>query len=116
MSLVSVFWPETDRELEAIVDLLEAHAVPCFVDSVSAGLRLSGMQVRARKPRTVIVAAERAVEALALIRHLRRAGDVSCTDAWNSRTTRLRALIERVLLGSVLQRRTAHVVSSEQPY
>jgi hypothetical protein len=116
MSLVNVFWPETDRELETIVALLEAHEVPCFVDSRDAGPRLSGMQVRARKPRTVMVAAERAVEALDLIRHLRHSAEVSRTDGWSSRTTRLRALIERVLLGSFLERRAAHVISNEQPH
>lgn len=70
MRLVSVFTPTTDEDILAIVALLEAREVPCFVHDTRARSPSSGMQVRARRPRTIMVPAERSDEAVQLIAHM----------------------------------------------
>ena len=71
MRLVDVFSPTTDEEVLAIVALLERREVPCFVHTTRVSSPSSAVQVRARKPRTIMVPAERSAEAVKLISQLR---------------------------------------------
>ena len=68
MSLVGVFSPDTETELVAIVEMLEARAVPCFVSHPAS----SAAPGRRGKSRTILVPAPQLAEAVRLIGDLRR--------------------------------------------
>ena len=86
--LVSVVSPDTEAELADIVDMLEAHEVPCFVADARRGWLSSGVHGYTRGPRIVMVPATRLAEAAALIGAHRRS-PTACDDApakhWSSR-------------------------------
>ena len=58
MSLVSIFTSRTATELEAIVTVLEARAVPCFVRDNAIASRNNPGYLRQRTVRTILVPAE----------------------------------------------------------
>jgi hypothetical protein len=74
--LVRVVSPDTEAELAAIVEMLEAHEVPCFVCDARLGWVSSGVHGCVRKPRIVMVPGTRVAEAAALLADLKssRAG------------------------------------------
>ena len=45
MALVSVFRPDTESELMAVVAMLEAHDIPCFVHNAGFGGLYPGPQI-----------------------------------------------------------------------
>ena len=67
MSLVSIFTSRTATELEAIVTVLEARAVPCFVRDSAIVSRTNPGHLRQRSVSTVLVPAEHVTVAVALI-------------------------------------------------
>lgn len=75
VSLVRVLSPDTDTELAAIVEMLEAREVPCFVSHARSGRGSSGRPARVSKPRAILVPAAKLAEAVAIIedRHGSRA-------------------------------------------
>lgn len=79
MSLVRVFTPSTEGELLAVVAMLEARGVPVFVQGAGAGSLFPGaLPIESLNGRVIMVAAERAAEARALIDDFRNspgAGD-----------------------------------------
>ena len=87
MRLVSVFSPATDGEQLAIIELLEALEVPCFVQSTSAGSPSSAV-LGAQLPRTILVPAQHSAEALRLSAGLR----ASCDAQYSARLPRSRGL------------------------
>ena len=72
MSLVSIFTSRTATELEAIVTVLEARAVPCFVRDNASTSRANPWQFPARSVSTVLVPAEHVTVAVELIGALQR--------------------------------------------
>ena len=93
MGLVRVISPETDTELAAIVEMLEAREVPCFVSSTRPGAGRAGAQGRVNKPRTVLVPAARLAEAARLIGALQGMRAAHGCAAPQSPSGRLRALV-----------------------
>jgi len=69
--LVGVLSPDTDAELTAIVEMLEAHDVPCFVCDARPGSVSSGVHGYVRKPRTIMVPRTRVAEVAALMGDLK---------------------------------------------
>jgi hypothetical protein len=67
LGLVRVLSPHTDTELAAIVEVLEARQVPCFVSQVRSGTGHSGRQGPVSKPRAILVPAAKLAEALAIL-------------------------------------------------
>jgi hypothetical protein len=68
VSLVSVLTPDSDVELMTVCSMLEARGVPFFVRGAGLGsLFPVPMQVGSLNARAIMVAEERADEALALI-------------------------------------------------
>ena len=65
--LVGVVSPDTETELTAIVEMLEAHDVPCFVCDARPGWVSSGVHGYVRKPRTIMVPRTRMAEVASLI-------------------------------------------------
>jgi hypothetical protein len=72
MRLVSIFTSRTATELEAIVTVLEARAVPCFVRDNAITSRTNPWQLQARSVITVLVPAEHVSVAVELIGALQR--------------------------------------------
>ena len=64
MRLVRVPSPDSEAELVAILEMLEAFEIPCFVHN--AGCRgVAGVRGRPSQPHSVMVPAERMAEATA---------------------------------------------------
>jgi hypothetical protein len=78
--LVRVVSSDTEAELTAIVEMLEAHEVPCFVCDARLGWVSNGVHAGVRKPRIVMVPGTPVAEAAALIGDLKssRAGCARC--------------------------------------
>ena len=69
--LVGVVSPDTEAEFTAIVEMLEAHDVPCFVCDARPGCVSSGVHSYMRTPRTIMVPRTRMAEAAALMGDLK---------------------------------------------
>jgi hypothetical protein len=67
VGLVKVYSPDTEPELIAVVAMLEAHAIPCFVQNAGFGSLYPGPPIGAFKGRAIMVPEEKAREALELI-------------------------------------------------
>lgn len=60
--------PDSDAELLAVVAMLEARNVPCFVQNAGVGSLFPGaLQIQSLNARAIMVPEERRAEALALI-------------------------------------------------
>jgi hypothetical protein len=68
VDLISVLTPDSDVELMTVCSMLDARGVPFFVRGAGLGSLFPGpMQVGSLNARAIMVPAERANEALALI-------------------------------------------------
>lgn len=97
MSLVPVLTPDSEAELVTVVAMLEARGVPCFVRGGGIGSLLPGVQVESFNSRTIMVPADRAREALALIADLN--GSPDSVDDKLPPPPPLRTLAEWLLFG-----------------
>jgi hypothetical protein len=98
MALVEVYRPDTEPELIAVVAMLEAYGIPCFVDNAGFGSLYPGPQIDSYNARTVRVPKEKEALALQLIAEFR--GTPATTHAPSPPTaSKLRAFFEMILLG-----------------
>ena len=67
MGLVKVLSPDTEPELVAVVAMLEAHEIPCFVQNAGLGSLYPGPSIGAFNARAIMVPEDKAREALDLI-------------------------------------------------
>lgn len=91
--LVRVISPDTEAELAAIVEMLEAHEVPCFVCDARLDGISSGVRGCVRKPRAVMVPGTRVAEAVDLIGALKSSRTAHDDVARNPLSSRLGALV-----------------------
>jgi hypothetical protein len=97
--LVRVVSPDTEAELAAIVEMLEAHEVPCFVCDPRLGWVPSGVPGGVHKPRIVMVPGTRVAEAAALIGDI-KSSRAACDDvARKHLPSRLWALVRFIWFG-----------------
>jgi len=68
VAFVRVLSPESDAEIIAVVAMLEAHEIPCFVQNAGFGGLYPGPQVNALNARAIMVPEEQTAAALELIR------------------------------------------------
>jgi hypothetical protein len=97
--LVGVVSPDTEAELAAIVEMLEAHQVPCFVGEARLGWVSGGVHGGVRKPRIVMVPGTRVAEAAALIGDLKSSGAARDEVARKHLSSRLCALVRFIWFG-----------------
>ena len=97
MAFVRILSPDSEPELLAVVALLEAHEIPCFVHNAGFGALYPGPQIPAYNTRAVMVPEEQASEALELLRDFQSQPSDLRLDLRPS--GRLRALIELLLFG-----------------
>ena len=74
MGLVKIHSPETEPELLAVVAMLEAHEIPCFVQNAGFGSLYPGPSIGAFNARAIMVAEEKAAAALELIGDFKAGG------------------------------------------
>ena len=97
--LVGVATSYTEADLAAIVELLEAHDVPCFVRDARLPWVTSGVHVCVGRPRTIMVPRTRVAKAAGLIGDLKRSRAAHDGVAHNHLSSRLRALIRSIWFG-----------------
>jgi hypothetical protein len=98
VALVRVFSPEAEADLVAVVAMLEAHDIPCFVHGAGFGSLYPGPQIYGYNTRAIMVSEENAAAALELIRDFdSQPGDLHAGPRPPS--GRLRTLIEFLLFG-----------------
>lgn len=98
--LVEVVSPDTEAELTAIVDMLEAHDVPCFVRDARPGWVSSGLHGYIRQPLKIMVPRTRVAEVAGLIEgHLKNSRAVHDDDARNRLWSRLCAFARSIWFG-----------------
>lgn len=74
MGLVEIHSPDTEPELLAVVAMLEAHEIPCFVRNAGFGSLYPGPPIGAFNARAIMVAEEKVTEALELIDNFKAGG------------------------------------------
>ena len=67
MSLVAVAWPDSEPESAAMVSLLRANEIPCFVHSGYLAGMLPGLQIGSYNAPTIMVPAPARQDALELL-------------------------------------------------
>ena len=97
--LVRVFSPDTDAELAAIIDMLEAHEVACFAFDARLRRASSGVQRRcAREPRAILVPWTQVAQAVELIRGLRASRATHFNLAWIHSSVQIGPLVRLMWL------------------
>lgn len=99
MRLVRVLSPDTEAELIATVEMLEAFEIPCFVYNAGCYAASLGVRGRQSKPRIVMVPAERVAEAIERIGDYQDSRVALGDFARNPWLSKLRALVRLVCLG-----------------
>jgi hypothetical protein len=97
MTLVRVLSPDTEPELVAVVAMLEAHEIPCFVHNHAFGSLYPGPQINAYNTRSIMVAEENVPDAIELIREFQ--AHPGSAQPRPTPSGRLRNLIEFLLFG-----------------
>ena len=97
MALVSIFRPDTESELMAVVAMLEAHEIPCFVHNAGFGGLYPGPQIDLYNSRAVMIPEEKRPLALQLISEFRESSTSAATHPSTSGT--IRAFVEMCLFG-----------------
>jgi hypothetical protein len=99
MRLVRVLSPDTEAELNATVEMLEAFEIPCFVCNAGRDGPSLGARRQLSKPQSVMVPAERVAEAIELIGDHQDSRAPHGDLARNPWLIKLRALVRLVCLG-----------------
>jgi len=99
VTLIRLIWPESDPEILAIVAMLEAHEIPCFVRGGGMGGLFPGVQINAYNTRTIMVPEENAAAALDLVREFQSQAPAQSQDMELKPKGRLRNLFEFLLFG-----------------
>ena len=97
--LVGVVSPDTETELTAIVEMLEAHDVPCFVCNTRRDQVSRGVHGYVRKPRTNMVPRTRVAEVASLIGDLKSSHVAPDEVSPNHLSSRFCALVRSIWFG-----------------
>ena len=68
VALVRLVSPESDPEIIAIVAMLEAHGIPCYVRGGGFGGLFPGVQINAYNTRDIMIPEEQTAEAVELLK------------------------------------------------
>jgi Putative prokaryotic signal transducing protein len=99
VTLVRLISPDSDPEILAIVAMLEAHEIPCFVRGGGFGGLYPGVQINAFNTRDIMVPEEHAAAALDLVRDFEVQPSAPSEDPQPKPKGRLRNLVELLLFG-----------------
>jgi hypothetical protein len=99
VTLIRLISPESDPEILAIVAMLEAHEIPCFVRGGGMGGLFPGVQINAYNTRDIMVPEDKAAAALDLVREFQSRPPAQYEDMKPKPKGRLRNLLELLLFG-----------------
>jgi hypothetical protein len=97
VALVNIFRPSTEPELIAVVAMLEAHEIPCFVHNAGFGALYPGPQIDLYNARAVMIPEEKKSLALQLISEFQ--GPSPTLGMSPSTSSKFRAFLEMFLFG-----------------
>lgn len=99
MALVTVLSPESDAEIVAVVAMLEAHEIPCYVHSAGLGGLFPGLQVEGFNSRAIMVPEEEVGLAMELLREYQSQPSEPDEAEQPKSSRKLRNVIEFLLFG-----------------
>jgi hypothetical protein len=107
--------PESDPEIVAIVAMLEAHGVPCFVRGGGFGGLFPGVQINAYNTRDIMIPAEQTATALALLEDFRSRPLDPEKNVRPRESGRLRNLLEFLLFGWFIPKPPVQTEEADRP-
>jgi hypothetical protein len=115
VALVRLVSPDSDPEIVAIVAMLEAHGIPCYVRGAGFGGLFPGVQINAYNTRDIMIPEEQIAEALELLKDFEsRPPDREAT-VEPRKSGKLRNLFEFLLFGWFVPRSAAHTEKRDAP-
>jgi len=115
VALVRLVSPDSDPEIVAIVAMLEAHGIPCYVRGGGFGGLFPGVQINAYNTRDIMIPEEQTAAALELLKDFQsRPADPEESVA-PRKSGRLRNLLEILLFGWFVPRSPTHTEKGNAP-
>jgi Putative prokaryotic signal transducing protein len=99
VALVRLVSPDSDPEIIAIVAMLEAHGIPCYVRGGGFGGLFPGVQINAYNTRDIMIPEEQAAPALELLKDFQSRQPDPEPNVKPRKSGRLRNLFELLLFG-----------------
>ena len=115
VALVRLVSPESDPEIVAIVAMLEAHGIPCYVRGGGFGGLFPGVQINAYNTRDIMIPEEQAAAALELFRDFQSRPPEPEANVRPKPSGRLRKLFELLLFGWFVPRPPAPTKNAAAP-
>ena len=99
MGLIAVAWPSSEPESAAMVSLLQANEIPCFVHGGNLASMIPGLQIAAYNNPTIMVPASVAAEATELLSVFATPDHATPTPQSVGFVAKLRMVLEVLLFG-----------------
>ena len=115
MALVRLVSPESDPEIVAIVAMLEAHGIPCYVRGGGFGGLFPGVQINAYNTRDIMIPDEQTAAALELLKDFQSRPPEPEANLKPKSSGRLRNLFELLLFGWFVPRPPAPTKKVDAP-
>jgi len=115
VALVRLVSPESDPEIVAIVAMLEAHGIPCYVRGGGFGGLFPGVQINAYNTRDIMIPEEQTAAALELLKDFQSRAPEPEVNVSPPKSGRLRNLLELLLFGWFVPRSPAHSEKADRP-
>jgi Putative prokaryotic signal transducing protein len=112
VALVRLVSPDSDPEIVAIVAMLEAHGIPCYVRGGGFGGLFPGVQINAYNTRDIMIPEEQSAAALELLEEF-QSRPAEPENIRPKKSGRLRNFLELVLFGWFVPRSPAHTEKTD---
>jgi hypothetical protein len=99
MALVRLISPESESEIIAVVAMLEAHQILCYVRGGGFGGLYPGVQINSYNTRDIMIPEEKATLALELLRDFQSQPVTEPPEERLRKSGKLRNLLELLLFG-----------------
>ena len=113
MGLVAVAWPNSEPESAAMVSLLQANEIPCFVHGAGLSSMLPGMQIAFYTAPIIMVSDSVAAEATELLSVFASPSPSPAAPVTAGFWAKVRMVFEALLFGRFVSQPTAQV--SQEP-
>jgi hypothetical protein len=107
VALVRLVSPESDPEIVAIVAMLEAHGIPCYVRGGGFGGLFPGVQINAYNTRDIMIPEDQTAAALELLKDFQSRPPEPESDVRPMKSGWLRNFLELLLFGWFVPRSPA---------
>ncbi len=114
VALIRLVSPDSDPEILAIVAMLEAHEIPCYVRGGGFGGLFPGPQINGYNTRDIMIPEEQAATALDLLREFQSQGSPPADPRKHNERGWFRNVLELLFFGWFVPRsRAARQVQSD---